>query len=189
MLAGGESRRFGTDKSRAEWRGRTLVDHVADTLGSVTAEVVVVSARPDAGSAGHTVLPERLPGEGPLAGIEAALEHAATRALAGVLVVACDMPTLSAGRLGLLLDAFSGQAPVAAARDTRPGFEPLCAVYPTDCAGTATQLLAQGDRAAYLLFQAWPGHVVDIGPVTNVNTEAELTALAATDVEIGEGPR
>ena len=41
ILAGGQARRFGSDKAQALWRGRRLIDHVADALGSQTTALVV----------------------------------------------------------------------------------------------------------------------------------------------------
>lgn len=86
VLAGGQSRRFGSDKALAHWRGRTLADHVAAALSTHVEEVVICGRG----------LPDRpAPGLGPLGGINAALAHAAAHGFDRVLVAPCDTPLLN----------------------------------------------------------------------------------------------
>jgi len=82
-------------------------------------------------------------GQGPLAGISRAL--AATRAPWN-LILACDLPYLSAEWLDWLLSrALASQAQAVVPR-TRHGFEPLAAVYRRECGATVAAALARGTR-------------------------------------------
>lgn len=100
VLAGGRSRRFGSDKALAEWRGRPLVDHVAAALVPHVERVVICGRD----------LPDRPgPGLGPLGGINAALAHAAVHGFDRVLVAPCDTPLLDE-RLLTRLAAADGPA-------------------------------------------------------------------------------
>lgn len=73
ILAGGLSRRFGSDKVLASVEGRPLIEHGLDALRGVTTDVAVCGR--DWPSA--TSLPDRpRAGMGPLSGLNAALHHA-----------------------------------------------------------------------------------------------------------------
>jgi len=112
VLAGGASSRFGTDKSIAGLCGKALLEWVIErarpqvhTLlvntnndpGQDIVSQVAAQALP-AAIAGHDILShvERLsddnPGEGPLAGILAALDRASERGFTHVASFACDTP-------------------------------------------------------------------------------------------------
>lgn len=97
ILAGGRSRRFGSDKALALLPdGRTLLDHAMAGLAPYVAEVVTCG-RPGG-------LADRpAPDLGPLGGLNAALHHARARGFAGVLSSGCDMPVYPAVLPALLL--------------------------------------------------------------------------------------
>lgn len=180
VLAGGRSLRFGSDKATAVWDGRTMVARTAESLRACCADVVVVSSVHSDLSEVRCV-PDTRPDEGPLAGIEAGLLVAGHEGFAGAFVLACDMPTVPADALLALMEYFDGERPVSAARGARPGFEPLCAIYPTAFRGEATRLLDAGERAAWRLFDGARGQVVDVGTIHNVNTPEDWAELTRED--------
>jgi len=153
LLAGGASRRMGTDKALLEMRpGVRQLDYTLALLRSVCDEVVACVG---AGERDNMRLPDGVTAirdtedvEGPMAGIMAALEAAGGRA---VLAVACDMPYLEeellkelvAGRdAGKLATAF-------VAADGKP--EPMCAIYEGASLGPLTQL-ARDHRSSLRAF-------------------------------------
>ena len=74
ILAGGRSRRFGSDKARAVVQGRPLLCHVANMLEPAAASITVVADR--AGKyddLGFRTIADRQPGLGPLGGLDTAL--------------------------------------------------------------------------------------------------------------------
>lgn len=89
ILAGGASRRFGSDKALAEMRGMPMIDHAARALSRHVDRVVVIG-RDHPGLAGAPDRPQ--PGLGPLGGIAGALGYAADLGEPSVLTVACDVP-------------------------------------------------------------------------------------------------
>lgn len=126
-------------------------------------------------------------GEGPLAGISAALAWAGE---GRVLVLAGDLPLLTTEVLARLVALH----PDARAVAPRVGehLHPLCAVYDASLAAVAGALLARGARAAYRLFREAEGLEVSaevLGvparvalALAGVNTpEALAEALAAED--------
>lgn len=88
ILAGGASRRFGSDKALALHLGKPLIAHVADALLG-QCDALVVCGR-DWG--GHPALADHpAPGLGPMGGLCAALAHAAANGFAEVLAAPCDL--------------------------------------------------------------------------------------------------
>lgn len=126
ILAGGRARRLGgLDKSAIIVGGRRIVDRQLDALLAVTPEVVIVTNDRDR----HTrcdvpVLADAIPDAGALGGLYTALISASTPL---VIVLACDMPFVSAALLSYLVERV-GTAEVALPV-LEDGMHPLCAVY------------------------------------------------------------
>jgi molybdopterin-guanine dinucleotide biosynthesis protein A len=79
---------------------------------------------------------------GSVAGIHAALVHAATP----VLVVAWDMPFVPTGLLRALRDAGQNADVAVPESDSRRGLEPLCAYYGPACVSAIERRIAADDR-------------------------------------------
>lgn len=144
VLTGGRSSRMGTDKALLRYQGVTLVEAVARVVREAAGAVTLVGSRERYARFGIPVVEDRLPGCGPLAGIEAALS--ATQAEWN-LIVACDMPALTREFLNVLLDrAERSQAAclVPASPDGRP--QPLCSVWHRGCAEPVREALDGGAR-------------------------------------------
>ncbi len=87
IIAGGQGRRFGGDKAAALFRGKPLIDHVAEALARQVANLVVVGRT----WTGLPFLADRPQGAlGPLAGLNAALHHASAYGYDGVISAGCD---------------------------------------------------------------------------------------------------
>src|SRR5688500_7809469 len=91
VLAGGRSIRMGRDKALLPVGGRALVTIAADALRDAGAsEVLVIGGDAVAlQDLGLTLVVDRWPGEGPLAGLATALAAAHDEVVA---VLACDLP-------------------------------------------------------------------------------------------------
>jgi molybdopterin-guanine dinucleotide biosynthesis protein A len=93
ILAGGKSRRFGSNKAMAPWRGRRVIDAVVGAARAVSHTVFIVAN--DAAAyedLNLDIVPDSFPAAGPLAGLHAALQHAQGNR---VLLLGCDMPLLN----------------------------------------------------------------------------------------------
>src|SRR5580700_9663740 len=93
---------MGSDKALLPFGGGSLAGHVAATVEAAAGSVMLIGDPQKYGHLGYAVLPDRRPGAGPLGGIESALSYTAAD---WNLVVACDMPGISAEFLRSLLDA------------------------------------------------------------------------------------
>jgi molybdopterin-guanine dinucleotide biosynthesis protein A len=139
ILAGGQSRRMGRDKSQLFLDDQTFTEKISDTLSQVTDSVTIVRADQDI-----------YPNWGALGGLHAALA-ACKREWA--IVVACDLPFVTAqlfDYLASLRDTSDAIVPVQA--DERP--QPLCALYRIEpCLPRATELIETGHRRPLDLLQ------------------------------------
>lgn len=87
IIAGGQGRRFGGDKAAAQFRGKPLIQHVAEALSAQVSDLVVVGRT----WPGLPFLADRPEGGlGPLAGLSAALHHACESGFDGVISAGCD---------------------------------------------------------------------------------------------------
>ena len=183
ILAGGRARRFGgRDKSALIVHGKSILEHQMALLTTLTDDVMIVGAR-NAPRAARLVA-DRVPGCGPLGGLHAALAEARGRA---TIVVACDMPYLSAPFLAHLL-ALTDEADAVVPRTDR-GYHPLCAAYTPACLAPAAARLAEGRMTMVDLFEDVRVRAVTTVEIarfgnsdrllTNVNTPAEYGGLEA----------
>lgn len=167
VLAGGQSRRFGSDKAVAELGGRTLIDLAIEALSRHVDAVVVCGRRVP----GFECLGDRPYGIGPLGAINAALHHAGDNGFAGVLTTGCDMPVFPADAARRL--TVNGPSVVAGQR--LAGYWPAALAVRLDA-----YLAATSDRSMGAWATAAGAATVTLNtPIPNINTPDDLAALAA----------
>jgi len=169
VLAGGASRRFGSDKALAELDDRPLIAHAVAALQPFV-ETVAICGR---AFGDHLALADRpAPGLGPLGGLGAALRHALDHGFDAVLSIGCDMPVLPAG----LVEALLAIGPPVAVRAL-----PICGLWRAgDADRLDTHLAVTDDRSLRAWVAACDGRWFegDIG-LANINTPDDLAALIA----------
>ncbi len=176
ILAGGRARRLGgVCKPLLEVGGRRIVDRVREALAPLCHQVVVVGDPALLGDVGLRVVPDRRPGLGPLAGLEAALEETDGDVL---LLLGGDMPLLDGALLERLLDAEAAAVAVCFAGDEGP--EPLCARYARSLLPAVRARLDAGDLALHRLLDEVGALRLPLSSpadrlaLSNVNTPEEL---------------
>ncbi len=196
ILAGGQAIRFGgRDKSGLVVGGRAILERQIDELAQIADDILIVghvSSRPP-GPGGEIVIrhiPDRVQGAGPLGGLDAALAAAHRDP---VVVLACDMPFVSAAFLRYLV-SLAGQAEAVVPR-TKGRDHPLCAVYARGCQSAIDARLAAGQLSMAGLLEGLRVRAVREHEVerfgrpeellANINTPAEFDELAAAS---GHGP-
>ena len=165
---------MGRDKARLPFRSADLVTAVASAVASATGNVTLV---------GHPGLPsirDRYPGGGPLGGILTALDHTAAD---WNLIVACDMPEVSAAFLReLLARAIASPADVLLPYGPDGLPEPLCAVYRQGAGVVMSRHFAHGVRRvteALAGLEVEPLVVAEVLHFQNVNTPEDWARYAA----------
>lgn len=164
ILAGGQSRRMGRDKSRIRVAGKTLLQHVR--AAALATGLPVRTIRTDA-----------VPRCGPLGGVLTGLR----RARAGwALFLSCDMPLVTPWLLEeLIQQANAQQRPVFVRTERGFGF-PLA--LPVSAQAAVERLIAEGRPSLQRLAPAVAalGRTLPAGrqrELSNANTPAELAAL------------
>ncbi len=148
VLAGGLSSRFGSHKAWHEIDGRPMVIRVLDELQQVAEEVVVSVRSPADSIGGYACVADHFQGEGPLAGLHAALRAASHD---WVLVVACDLPFVVATDLKQLLAARDGAVSAVVARDGGNRLHPHCGCYHRSTLPEVQSMLKGTERALHQL--------------------------------------
>lgn len=141
ILAGGQSRRMGRDKSQLLLENRTFTDRIAETLLEITDSVTLVGSRQT--NSRYAVATDIYPEWGALGGLHAALA-ACSREWA--IVVACDLPFVTADLFNYLASLRENhEAVVPLQADGRP--QPLSSLYRIEpCLQRATELIEAGKR-------------------------------------------
>jgi molybdopterin-guanine dinucleotide biosynthesis protein A len=153
LLAGGGSTRYGSPKALAEVAGRSILARGLETLDAAVGGAVIVANDPAPyASSGREIRPDVRPGAGVLGGILTAVGWAGELGREAAVVLACDMPFVSAGLLRRLVeDAGAGRISIPESAGPR-GVEPLCAVYGVECAEPISRALDRGERAIISFF-------------------------------------
>ena len=144
ILAGGQGSRLGgVDKSGLVCEGEELLDRTVGVLGQVASEIILsVQGIPRRVPTGVRFIQDQYLGCGPLAGIHAGMQECSHP---WVIVVACDMPHLSASLLSYLVEEAQGVDALVPMRRGRA--EPLHAVYRREATiSRVEKILERGGR-------------------------------------------
>ncbi len=162
ILAGGQARRFGSDKAQALYGGERLIDRVAAAL-SAQCETVVVCGREEPGFTCIADRPEA--GLGPLGGLAAALRHAEEGGFTHVLSAGVDVPDLPHGLATML--AGKGATIVES--------QPVVGLWPVAGSTVLEAFLAEGGRSLYRFAERIGARQIDLPrPLMNVNRPEDL---------------
>ncbi len=141
VVAGGQSRRMGTDKALLAWGETTLLDHALALLREVTDDVRILCG-PERRYQDRRVplIVDAAAESGPLVGVLSGL-RVLERPLG--LFLAVDLPHVPVELLRHLV-SLAGDADVVVPSGVR-GPEPLCAVYARDCLEPVRKSIARGE--------------------------------------------
>lgn len=184
VLAGGASRRFGSDKAEARFAGERLVDRVRAVLRGAGAGPVAVVGGPRRQDDGAIWVPDADPGEGPLGGLVTALRWSPRP---WTVVVAVDMPLLDDLTVAAVVErAVARPGHVAAAR-AEGRLQPTCACWPADSLAPLERAFQAGERSIGRILGDLPIEPVDVPDrvVGDADTPARLAELC--ELALGRG--
>jgi molybdopterin-guanine dinucleotide biosynthesis protein A len=162
ILAGGASRRMGTDKSQLLIERQTFTERIAETLSQIADTVTLVGGH----GSNFPRVTDVYPQWGALGGIHGALAACKSD---WAIVVACDLPFVTAELFSFLTRLrLDHDAIVPIQQDGRP--QPLAALYRVDpCLQRATELIEAGRRRPLDLLDAVYTRRVEFNELTNLD--------------------
>lgn len=185
ILAGGKSSRMGREKSRLRLGNREFIEIIADACRDFAELLISADAAGRFPELPYRVIPDERSGFGPVEGIYQLLRASRTQY---VLVVATDMPFLTAPLLNALAQRVTGgEDCLVLRRDGRP--EPLCSIY-SRTAIPALQAMRAGEISKIrLLYDRVRVRYVDLeslgfsdAAVANINTAEDYRRATGEDI-------
>ena len=196
ILAGGSSRRMGSDKALLPIPGEEhipFITHLTELLATLCSEVVLVTRNEDQAATYRKylvaqeakpvrIVNDKVPSAGPLMGLFSGLSalHASH-----ALVMAVDMPFVQKELLSFLLSHPLNEALLIPVVNNVP--QVLLAVYPRTLLPTLETCLQHGRRDLRSLLEIAPVHYIDevqlrtvdpeLRSFVNVNTPGDLQKL------------
>lgn len=167
ILAGGQARRFGSDKAHARYEGFRLIDLVAEALG-VQCDAIVVCGREEPGF--NCIADRPAADMGPLGGINAALHYGAGQGFDAVLSAACDIPNLPPDLAEILgAETLSAKGPAIVQS------QPVVGLWPVNLARELDAFLEEGGRKLYDFGSRVSARMVRFDPpLMNINRPEDL---------------
>lgn len=164
IIAGGEGRRFGSDKALAPLDGRPLIAHTVDALRPQVHDVVVCGREWE----GLTRLDDRpMPGLGPMGGINAALHHGAELGFDAVLTAPVDIWPLPDNLAELLDVELNGFALLEE--------QFMIGLWPTALATAVDDYITGGGRTLRGLIDPLGARLVADPPgLSNINRQSDM---------------
>ncbi len=123
VMAGGKSKRMGSDKGQLRFGGETLLARACGLLHACCHNVFISGEME--GDAPCPVIPDIFPGTGPLGGLYSVLKNIPA---GKVLIIPVDLPLLNEKMLHFLIENHSDTFDATVFR-TADGIQPLVAVY------------------------------------------------------------
>lgn len=160
LLAGGKSSRMGSEKGMVAYKGKPLIQYGIDLLSGYTDKIIISSANPAYKRFGLELVPDEIAGQGPAAGIAAALRHSLTP---WNLVLACDLPFLEPELIDALLAAAGNNQAVIPVHQGVS--EPLAGLWHRDLAENLRLSVAAGNLALHRILQLCNVHYLETEPL------------------------
>jgi FdhD protein len=183
ILAGGASRRMGSNKALLKMGDTPLIEGVYLTLVPLFRDIAIVTNTPEE----YAFLPCRTladiyPGAGSIAGLHSALANSTTER---VFVVACDMPSLNP-ELVRRLCSIEGEWDAVVPVNADGYLEPLHALYGRTCLNEVQKALEADDKSILNLFDRIRTRKVLWDEIKGIKGAAESFRNVNTPEEYGK---
>jgi molybdopterin-guanine dinucleotide biosynthesis protein A len=173
IMAGGGSRRMGTDKSMLDIKGQPIIQRICEELAACVEQILISANEADKFTfLGFKVVPDKIQDQGPLMGIASALEASANEIN---FVIACDIPQIELRDVRrILFEAANSDADIIVPVTNEGKYEPLFAVYRKSALKAINKVLSSGGRKISDVFESCKVKEVNLkDSLVNLNTMAE----------------
>jgi molybdopterin-guanine dinucleotide biosynthesis protein A len=147
VLAGGRSSRFGADKALAQLGGHSMLSHIVACAAPQVDELLVSRNERAGVDADCILLRDQYPGEGPLAGLLAALAYADTHRFSHVASFPCDTPFFPEDIVTRLAGGLTSPSPGFCVARRNGSEQHAFAVWTADCLRPLEAAFAGGLRS------------------------------------------
>lgn len=181
ILAGGKSKRMGSDKGFILYNGKPFIQHSIDALEPLVTEIIIVSNNKEYDVFKKKRVVDIIPDAGPLAGLYTGLQHSTTE---DNLVLSCDIPLINTTVLKELINHSTDADIVQVQSQDRK--MPLIALYKRKCKDQCLSLLEQGERRLRVLIEKSNTKTIRLNKTMeiytkNINTPIELKDIINAD--------
>ena len=170
LLAGGNSRRMGREKIFLPVGSHSLIEHIFYQLYDNFKAIIISSNNKDKLKSFCTdIIPDRIPGYGPIMGIASALEASETE---NNFIIACDIPDINISFIKMMI-AESKDFDVVVPVNTRSQLEPLYAIYKKHIIKAFNEVISAGKNKiseVYKLCKVKYVQIEDTAWLKNINT-------------------
>jgi len=173
LMAGGGSRRMGTDKSLLEIEGRPIIERTCEQLSACFEQILISTNEVDKFRfLDFQIVHDKIPEQGPLMGIASALEASDNEINFGI---ACDIPQIELRDVRRIInEAVNSDADIIVPVTSDGKYEPLFAVYRKSALNAINEVLSSGGRKISDAFNLCNVKKVELGlNLVNLNTMAE----------------
>jgi len=173
IMAGGGSRRMGTDKSMLDIEGQPIIERTCKRLAACFEQILISANEANKYDfLGFEIISDKVPEQGPLMGIASALEASANEIN---FVIACDIPQIELREVRRILsEAAKSNADIIIPVSKEGKYEPLFAVYRRSSLKAINKVLSSGGRKISDVFDLCKIKEVKLGTrLVNLNTMAE----------------
>ena len=182
ILAGGGSRRFGSDKAFAFHEGKTLLERTVEKASHLTEDIYILAKEPSRYSAiGCPVLSDSFPVSTPLNGIISIFPYVKN----WLLLLACDIPFFDEGVLDLLWESRNMEKAVVIRINGK--YQPFLGLYPRPVLRFWEEAFVRGDFHLQRVVENMPRIVFEereleergfeISSFSNINTPEDLAQV------------
>ena len=186
ILAGGESKRMGSDKGLVDYRGMPLILHVLKVLDKLHLPSSIISSNLEYLKFGKPMYNDIILNKGPLGGLYTALEYSKAPM---ILLLACDMPSINSEGIESLMElAETGK--IAVATDAKQ-ISPLFACYPKSLKERVKNALLADELKMQDFVSKQPHVLLKLNELANteilqnLNTREELKTAENSENEKG----
>lgn len=182
ILAGGESKRFGENKTTYHFEGIRLIDRALDLFSGICSSILVSSNRDIIIGGDSRIVHDIRPGKGPMMGIYSALLQSETM---HNFVLSVDSPLIPSSLFEFIF-LHRDHSLVAVPQFGESHFEPLIGYYSRDCLPYMDSFINSGNLKLPDFFKEVPFKGIDVvnkwkeyqpGFFLNINTKNDISGL------------